>query len=140
MGQNLIVAKNIKTGETLEFASQKEVADYLTDVYGKKIYISSVAAIIKQDVPYKKTWEINYIKENSNVKVCECCKKEYKTNRKKQRFCSFECRENYYNAQRVAKNPKTSRCKIRKKKEKELIHKLYVMLTPYRTKEAKEDA
>lgn len=36
MGQNLIVAKNIKTGETLEFASQKEVADYLTDVYGKK--------------------------------------------------------------------------------------------------------
>ena len=66
MGQNLIVAKNIKTGETLEFASQKEAADYLTDVYGKKIYISSVAAIIKQDVPYKKTWEINYIKENTS--------------------------------------------------------------------------
>ena len=66
MEQNLIIAKNIKTGETLEFASQKEAADYLTDVYGKKIYISSVAAIIKQDVPYKKTWEINYIKENTS--------------------------------------------------------------------------
>lgn len=140
MEKNIIEVKNIKTGEVLEFTGQNVVAKYLSRVYGKKIYISSVAAIIKQDVPYKKTWEINYIKENSNVKVCECCKKEYKTNRKKQRFCSFECRENYYNAQRVAKNPKTSRCKIRKKKEKELIHKLYVMLTPYRTKEAKEDA
>lgn len=121
MEQNLIVAKNIKTGETLEFASQKEAADYLTDVYGKKIRISSVAAIIRQDVPYKKTWEINYASENSNVKTCENCKKKYRTNRKKQRFCSFECREDYYNAQ-----------KHKTGKEKELIHKLYVMLTPLR--------
>lgn len=36
MEQNLIIAKNIKTGEVVEFASQKEAADYLTDVYGKK--------------------------------------------------------------------------------------------------------
>ena len=32
MEQNLIIAKNIKTGETLEFASQKEAADYLTTI------------------------------------------------------------------------------------------------------------
>lgn len=95
MGQNLIVAKNIKTGETLEFASQKEAADYLSRVYGKKIYAGAVASAIRQDIPYKKEWQINFIK-NANKKICDYCGKEYTSNRAKQRFCSDTCREEYH--------------------------------------------
>ena len=130
MGQNLIVAKNIKTGETLEFASQKEAADYLTDVYGKKIYISSVAAIIKQDVPYKKTWEINFIK-NANKKICDYCGKEFTSNRANQRFCSDTCREEY-RAEEKRGPAINSEAKITKDKEI-LVYKLVTMLAPYRT-------
>lgn len=54
MSENLVVVKNIKTGEVLEFQSQNAVAKYLTDIYGKKIYAGAVAAAIRQDIPYKK--------------------------------------------------------------------------------------
>lgn len=130
MPKNIIEVKNIKTGEVLEFASQKEAADYLTDVYGKKIYISSVAAIIKQDVPYKKTWEINFIK-NANKKICDYCGKEYTSNRANQRFCSDTCREEY-RAEEKRGPAINSEAKITKDKEI-LVHKLVTMLAPLRT-------
>lgn len=62
MGKNIIEVKNIKTGEVLEFTGQNAVAKYLTGVYGKKIYAGAVASAIRQDTPYKNTWEINFIK------------------------------------------------------------------------------
>lgn len=62
MGKNIIEVKNIKTGEVLEFTGQNAVAKYLTGVYGKKIYAGAVASAIRQSIPYKKEWEINFIK------------------------------------------------------------------------------
>lgn len=62
MEKNIIEVKNIKTGEVLEFTGQNAVAKYLTGVYGKKIYAGAVASAIRQSVPYKKEWEINFIK------------------------------------------------------------------------------
>ena len=67
MEKNIIEVKNIKTGEVLEFTGQNAVAKYLTGVYGKKIYAGAVASAIRQSVPYKKEWEINFIK-NANKK------------------------------------------------------------------------
>ena len=92
MGKNIIEVKNIKTGEVIEFTGQNAVAKYLTGVYGKKIYAGAVASAIRQDTPYKNTWEINFIK-NANKKICEHCGKEYTSNRANQRFCSDTCRE-----------------------------------------------
>ena len=92
MGKNIIEVKNIKTGEVLEFTGQNAVAKYLTGVYGKKIYAGAVASAIRQSVPYKKEWEINFIK-NANKKICEYCGEEYTSNRANQRFCSNTCRE-----------------------------------------------
>ena len=95
MGKNIIEVKNIKTGEVLEFTGQNAVAKYLTGVYGKKIYAGAVASAIRQDIPYKKEWQINFIK-NANKKICDYCGKEYTSNRAKQRFCSNTCREEYH--------------------------------------------
>lgn len=53
MGQNLIVAKNIKTGEVVEFATQKEATDYFKGIYGDKIRNSNVVAMLKQKTAYK---------------------------------------------------------------------------------------
>lgn len=91
MEKNIIEVKNIKTGEVLEFTGQNAVAKYLTGVYGKKIYAGAVASAIRQSVPYKKEWEINFIK-NANKKICDYCGKEYTSNRANQRFCSNTCR------------------------------------------------
>lgn len=63
MGKNIIV-KNIKTGEVLEFTGQNAVAKYLSHIYGKKIYAGAVVSAIRQDIPYKKEWEINFIKKH----------------------------------------------------------------------------
>lgn len=62
MEKNIIEVKNIKTGEVLEFTGQNVVAKYLSRVYGKKIYAGAVASAIRQDIPYKKEWQINFIK------------------------------------------------------------------------------
>lgn len=51
-------------------------------------------------------------------------------------FCSATCREEHITEQKLSKKPIQNKTL----KEKELIHKLYVMLTPYRTKEVKGDA
>lgn len=60
MGQNLIVAKNIKTGETLEFASQKEAADYFMDLYFIEISSKNVGRMVGQKKPYRKTWIVRF--------------------------------------------------------------------------------
>lgn len=99
MGKNIIEVKNIKTGEVLEFTGQNAVAKYLSGVYGKKIYAGAVASAIRQDVPYKNTWEINFIK-NANKKICDCCGKEFTSNRANQRFCSDTCREEYHTGEK----------------------------------------
>ena len=125
MGKNIIEVKNIKTGEVLEFTGQNAVAKYLTGVYGKKIYAGAVASAIRQEKPYKNTWEINFIK-NANKKICEYCGKEFTSNRANQRFCSNTCREE-------KRGPAiNSEAKITKDKEI-LVHKLVTMLEPYRT-------
>lgn len=59
MGQNLIVAKNVKTGEVVEFATQKEATDYFKGIYGDKIRNSNVVAMLKQKTAYKGIWEDN---------------------------------------------------------------------------------
>ena len=123
MGKNIIEVKNIKTGEVLEFTGQNAVAKYLTGVYGKKIYAGAVASAIRQSVPYKKEWEINFIK-NANKKICEYCGAN-------QRFCSNTCREEY-RAEEKRGPAINSEAKITKDKEK-LVHKLVTMLAPYRT-------
>ena len=131
MSENLVVVKNIKTGEVLEFQSQNAVAKYLSRVYGKKIYAGAVAAAIRQDIPYRKTWEINFIK-NANKKICEYCGKEYTSNRVNQRFCSYTCREEHH--AREKRGPAINdEAKIVANKEKLiLIHKLVTMLAPLR--------
>lgn len=130
MEKNIIEVKNIKTGEVLEFQSQNAVAKYLTNIYGKKIYAGAVAAAIRRDIPYKKEWEINFIK-NANKKICDYCGKEYTSNRANQRFCSDTCREEHH--AREKRGPAiNSEAKITKDKEI-LVHKLYLMLAPYRT-------
>lgn len=128
MEKNIIEVKNIKTGEVLEFTGQNAVAKYLTGVYGKKIYAGAVASAIRQEKPYKNTWEINFIK-NANKKICDYCGKEYTSNRELQRFCSDYCRIRYQSEQGRIKN------KPLKKKDYEsrkLIRKLCLMLEPYR--------
>ena len=50
MEQNLIIAKNIKTGEVVEFATQKEATDYFKGIYGDKIRNSNVVAML---APYR---------------------------------------------------------------------------------------
>lgn len=128
MSENLIKAKNVKTGEILEFASQKAAADYLSDVYNKKLYASTIASAIRQKSPYKNTWEIHFI-EGANGKKCEYCGKEFKTNRK-QRFCSNYCKEQYTTAQRTKDTPLVA---MGNKDKEKLVHKLVTMLAPYRT-------
>lgn len=130
MGKNIIEVKNIKTGEVLEFTGQNAVAKYLTGVYGKKIYAGAVASAIRQEKPYKNTWEINFIK-NANKKICDYCGKEYTSNRANQRFCSNTCREEY-RAEEKRGPAINSEAKITKDKEI-LVHKLVTMLAPYRT-------
>ena len=129
MPKNIIEVKNIKTGEVLEFTGQNAVAKYLTDVYGKKIYAGAVASAIRQDIPYKKEWEINFIK-NANKKICDYCGKEYTSNRANQRFCSNTCREEY-RAEEKRGPAINSEAKITKDKEI-LVHKLVTMLAPLR--------
>lgn len=129
MEKNIIEVKNIKTGEVLEFTGQNAVAKYLSRVYGKKIYAGAVASAIRQDIPYKKEWQINFIK-NANKKICDYCGKEYTSNRAKQRFCSDTCREEYHAGKK--RGPAINdEAKIVADKEK-LIHKLYLMLAPLR--------
>nr|DAZ67757.1 MAG TPA: protein of unknown function (DUF3330) [Caudoviricetes sp.] len=130
MSENIITVKNIKTGEVLEFTGQNAVAKYLTGVYGKKIYAGAVASAIRQDTPYKKTWEINFIK-NANKKICDYCGKEYTSNRAKQRFCSDTCREEYH-AGKKRGSAINDEAKITKEKLI-LVHKLVTMLAPLRT-------
>lgn len=48
MGQNLIKATNVKTGEVVEFATQKDATDYFKGIYGDKITNSNVVAMLKQ--------------------------------------------------------------------------------------------
>ncbi len=129
MGKNIIEVKNIKTGEVLEFTGQNAVAKYLTGVYGKKIYAGAVASAIRQEKPYKNTWEINFIK-NANKKICEYCGKEYTSNRANQRFCSNYCKEQYIVVQRTKDTPLVA---MGNKDKEILVHKLYLMLAPYRT-------
>lgn len=129
MEKNIIEVKNIKTGEVLEFTGQSAVAKYLTGVYGKKIYAGAVASAIRQDVPYKKEWEINFIK-NANKKICDCCGKEFTSNRANQRFCSNTCREEYVVVQRTKDTPLVA---MGNKDKEKLVHKLVTMLAPYRT-------
>lgn len=129
MGKNIIEVKNIKTGEVLEFTGQNAVAKYLTGVYGKKIYAGAVASAIRQDVPYKNTWEINFIK-NANKKICDYCGKEYTSNRANQRFCSNYCKEQYIVVQRTKDTPLVA---MGNKDKEKLVHKLVTMLAPYRT-------
>lgn len=45
---NLIKATNVKTGEVVEFATQKEATDYFKGIYGDKIRNSNVVAMLKQ--------------------------------------------------------------------------------------------
>lgn len=127
--KNIITVKNIKTGEVLEFTGQNAVAKYLTGVYGKKIYAGAVASAIRQDVPYKNTWEINFIK-NANKKICDYCGKEYTSNRANQRFCSDYCKEQYIVVQRTKDTPLVA---MGNKDKEKLVHKLVTMLAPYRT-------
>lgn len=129
MGKNIIEVKNIKTGEVLEFTGQNAVAKYLTGVYGKKIYAGAVASAIRQDTPYKNTWEINFIK-NANKKICDYCGKEYTSNRANQRFCSNYCKEQYIVVQRTKDTPLVA---MGNKDKEKLVHKLVTMLAPYRT-------
>ena len=106
MGKNIIEVKNIKTGEVLEFTGQNAVAKYLTNV-----------------------WEINFIK-NANKKICDCCGKEFTSNRANQRFCSGTCREEYVVVQRTKDTPLVA---MGNKDKEKLVHKLVTMLAPYRT-------
>ena len=129
MEQNLIIAKNIKTGEVVEFATQKEATDYFKGIYGDKITNSNVVAMLKQKKAYKGIWQVNYIGDGKLTKICEHCGKKFKTGRNQKVFCSATCREEYITEQKLSK--KTIQNKT--PKEKELIHKLYVMLTPLRT-------
>lgn len=129
MKKNIITVKNIKTGEVLEFTGQNAVAKYLTGVYGKKIYAGAVASAIRQEKPYKKTWEINLI-EGGDIRVCDYCGKEYKRKNKKQRFCSNYCKEQYIVVQRTKDTPLVA---MGDKDKEKLVHKLVTMLAPYRT-------
>ncbi len=129
MEKNIITVKNIKTGEVLEFTGQNAVAKYLTGVYGKKIYAGAVASAIRQEKPYKKTWEINLI-EGGDIRVCDYCGKEYKRKNKKQRFCSNYCKEQYIVVQRTKDTPLVA---MGDKDKEKLVHKLVTMLAPYRT-------
>lgn len=124
MEQKLIKAVNVETGETVEFASQKEAAEYFSKIYGKRIPNSSIRKMLEQKPLYKNTWKVRYIGDGKITKKCDHCGKEFKTRRKQQRFCNGVCREDYYAEQALP--TKTA-------KEKALIHKLYVMLTPLRT-------
>jgi hypothetical protein len=133
MGQNLIVAKNIKTGEVVEFATQKEATDYFKGIYGDKIRNSNVVAMLKQKTAYKGTWDVNYIGDGQITKKCDHCGKEFKTRRKQQRFCDGVCRDDYY-AEKALVDYKDKLIPKKSEKEKELIHKLYLMLEPIRTK------
>lgn len=70
------------------------------------------------------------------LKVCEHCGKKYEAYRSFQRFCCYDCRdialnEKSYKKRNVNKNKDKE---IYKNEEtKKLIHKLYIMLEPYRT-------
>ena len=81
MGQNLIVAKNIKTGEVVEFATQKEATDYFKGIYGDKIRNPNVVAMLKQKTAYKGIWEVNYIGDGKITRTCKHCGKKFKTRR-----------------------------------------------------------
>lgn len=65
MNKNIITVKNIKTGEVLEFTSQKAVAEYLTNAYNKKIHVGTVANAINQKKPYRGQWKVRF-KEVAN--------------------------------------------------------------------------
>lgn len=132
MEQNLIRATNVKTDEVVEFESNKEATDYFRRIYGDKVDKGTVANIIKQTVPYKGTWQVNYIGDGQITKKCDHCGKEFKTRRKQQRFCDGACREDYYAEQALA-DYTDKPLPTKTAKEKALIHKLYVMLTPLRT-------
>lgn len=129
MSEYLLQMKNVNTGEIIKFESKKDAADYLSDVYNKKIHESIVSGVIKRGKPYKNTWDINLI-EGGDIRVCEYCGKEYKRKNKKQRFCSNYCKEQYIVVQRTKDTPLVAM----KNKDKEiLVHKLVTMLAPYRT-------
>lgn len=129
MKQKLIKAVNVETGETVEFASQKEATDYFKGIYGDKITNSSIVAMLKQKKAYKGIWQVNYIGDGNLTKICKHCGKKFKTGRNQKVFCSAICREEYITEQKLSKKPIQNKTP----KEKELIHKLYVMLTPLRT-------
>ena len=130
MSENLIKAKNVKTGETAEFKTQKEAVTFFRGIYGDKIKNGSIIAMAKQKKPYKGTWEVNYIGYGTEIKkVCKCCGKEFITNKSIKSYCSDECRTEYNTRKKikgyetVAEDPKRA----------ELVHKLVTMLAPYRT-------
>ena len=55
-----VIAKNIKTGEILEFPSQYALANYFMDLYFIEISGRNVGRMVGQKKPYRKTWRVKF--------------------------------------------------------------------------------
>lgn len=55
-----VIAKNIKTGEILEFPSQFALANYFADLYYIESSSTNVGRLVVQKKPYRKTWRVSF--------------------------------------------------------------------------------
>ncbi|PWM78452.1 MAG: hypothetical protein DBY41_08455 [Clostridium sp.] len=70
------------------------------------------------------------------IKICEYCGKKYETTRSWQKFCSNDCRDDGLNERAYKKrniNTNVNKEIYKNSETKKLIHKLCLMLKPYRT-------
>lgn len=55
-----VIAKNINTGEILEFPSQFALANYFADLYCIESSSTNIGRLVVQKKPYRKTWRVSF--------------------------------------------------------------------------------